>query len=231
MASKISSESKHTAKEFLSRLAPLLSHLSPRSDKKTEGIPMKEVFDLAKKFMLMPVHEIEILLTNKSHAAKVGAVSIMDFQARSKKVTPSMKRELYELYVRRHDCIDNWDLVDRSAPYVVGGYLADKSRTPLYTLAKSKNMWERRTAIVATYFFIRQNDIEDTFKIAELLIYDKEEFVNTAVGSWIREAGKRDEERLISFINKHYKEMPRITLRYAVEKLDKKIRDTYLNAK
>lgn len=228
MPTKSEPNQKFTAKEFLRKLSPLLSKIPQKSEDKTKGIPMNEVFNLAKEFMQMPLREIESLLDTESHAAKVGALSIMDFQARSKKILPDTKRELYELYIRRHDRIDNWDLVDRSAPYVVGGYLADKSRAPLYKLAMSKNMWERRTAIVATYFFIRQNDIDDTFKIAELLVYDKEHFVNTAVGSWIREAGKRDEERLITFINKHYKKMPKITLRYSVEKLDKKIRDAYL---
>jgi 3-methyladenine DNA glycosylase AlkD len=152
----------------------------------------------------------------------------MDFQARNKKLPPETKKELYELYINKHDRIDNWDLVDRSAPYVVGGYLFDKSRAPLYKLATSTNIWERRSAIVATYFFIRYNDLEETFKIAEILVYDKEPLINTAVGSWIREAGKRDEGRMLEFIDKHYEGMPRITLRYAVEKLDKKIKDAYL---
>jgi 3-methyladenine DNA glycosylase AlkD len=228
MAKSIDLKIRYTAKEFLLRLSPLLTEFKVSSDSRTDGIPMGEVFKLAKEFISMPLKEIEILLDNKSHVAKVGAVSIMDFQARSKKAPSDLKRELYELYIRKHDCIDYWDLVDRSAPYVLGGYLFDKSRAPLYKLAKSKNVWERRTAIVATYFFIRQNDIDDTFKISELLVYDKEHFVNTAVGSWVREAGKQDEERLIAFINKHYKKMPRVTLRYAVEKLDKKIRDAYL---
>ena len=202
---------KFTAKQFLSELSSLT--VGPvTANAKLSSIPMASIFSLAKKYIAMPLKEVESLLHNKNHEARVGAVSIMDFQARSKKVSPGTKRELYELYINKHNRIDDWDLVDRCAPYVVGGYLFDKSRAPLYKLAKSKNIWERRTAIVATYFFIRQNDIDDTFKIAEMLIYDKEHFVNTAVGSWIREAGKRDEKKLLEFIDKHFEKMPRITL-------------------
>jgi len=160
----------------------------------------------------------------------MGAVSIMDFQARDKKHSPDRKKELYQLYLDSHGKINNWDLVDRSAPYVVGGYLFDKARTPLYKLARSKNIWERRTAIVSTYFFIRQNDIEDTFKIAEILIFDKEDLINKAVGSWIREAGKRDNQKLVSFLKKYAATMPRVTLRYAIEKLDKKQKATFMAA-
>ena len=141
------------------------------------------------------------------------------------------KKELYELYLNRHDRINNWDMVDRSAPYVVGGYLMDKPRAVLYKLAKSKNTWERRTAIVSTYFFIRQNETDDTFKIAELLVNDKHELINKAVGSWVREAGKRDKEKLLAFLNRHAATMPRITLRYAIEKLDKKQKELYMKAK
>ena len=119
-------------------------------------------------------------------------------------------------------------MVDRSAPFVVGGYLFDKSRAPLYKLAKSKNTWERRTAIVSTYFFIRQNDLEDTFKIAEILVHDKHDLINKAVGSWVREAGKRDEAKLIGFLDKYGKTMPRVTLRYAIEKLDSNVKKKYM---
>jgi len=101
----------------------------------------------------------------------------------------------------------------------VGGYLADRSRAILYRLARSKNPWERRTAIVSTYYFIRAGDIDDTFGIAEILVNDKHELVQKAVGSWIREAGMKDQKQLIRFLEKHSKSMPRTILRYAVEKL------------
>jgi len=119
-------------------------------------------------------------------------------------------------------------MVDRAAPYVVGGYLFGKDKKALYDLARSKNPMERRTAIVSTYYFIRKDEIEDTFKIAEILVNDSEHFVQTAVGSWIREAGKRDEERLKAFLNAYAATMSRVTLRFAIEKLESKLRKYYL---
>src|SRR5688500_9825979 len=170
-------------------------------DSKTLNIRFNTVFSVAKKFTSMPVGEIEKLLDNDYYEVRMAGVSVMDFQARDKKTTPERRKALYELYLHRHDRINNWDLVDRSAPYVVGGYLFDKSRAPLYKLAKSKNIWERRTSIVATYFFIRQKQIDDTFKIARILVHDKEELVQKAVGSWIREAGKQNKQKLLNFLD------------------------------
>jgi hypothetical protein len=137
------------------------------------GIRMGEVFALAKEFMAMPPGEISRLLDSPVHEARVGAVSIMDFQARDKKTPESRKKELFNLYMKRHDRINSWGLVDRAAPYVVGGYLYDKPRDVLYKLARSKDLWQRRTAIVSTYYFIRQGDVADTFRIAEILVNDK----------------------------------------------------------
>jgi 3-methyladenine DNA glycosylase AlkD len=192
------------------------------------GVRMGQVFALAKEFIEMPPGEIVKLLESPIHEVRAGAVSIMDFQARAKKTSESRKKELFDLYIKRHDRINNWDLVDRSAPYVVGGYLADKPRKILYKLALSKNIWERRTAIVSTYYFIRQGDIEDTFKIAGLLINDKQDLIHKATGGWVREAGRKDAQRLLAFLDKYAATMPRTTLRYAIEHLDKKRRDYYL---
>ena len=194
------------------------------------GVPMRNIFLLAKKFAQMPLNEIGKLLEDKFYEARMGAISIMDFQARDKKTTTEAKKKLFDLYISKHNCINNWDLVDRGAPYIVGGYLSDKPRKILYKLAKSKNVWERRTAIVATYYFIRQNDVEDTFKIAEILVHDKHDLINKAVGSWVREAGKRDKQKLLGFLDKFAPVMPRITLSYSIEKLDRKLKDIYLNA-
>lgn len=192
---------------------------------------MLNIFSLAKKFMTMSVSEIAKLLQNEYYEVRMGAVSIMDFKARAKNILPETKKDLYELYIKNHDRINNWDLVDRSAPYVVGGYLFDKDRKPLYKLANSKNVWERRTAIVATYFFIRQNDLADTFGIAEMLVSDGHDLIQKAAGSWIREAGKRDKSLLIEFLDSHAQTMPKLMLRYAIEKLDKKEQQYYFRRK
>jgi 3-methyladenine DNA glycosylase AlkD len=195
------------------------------------GVRMGQVFALAKEFMNMAPGEIEKLLESPIHEARVGAVSIMDFQARSKKITESRRKELFDLYISRHDRINNWDLVDRSAPYVVGGYLSDKPRGILYKLARSKNIWERRTSIVSTYYFIRQGDVDDTFKIAELLLFDKEDLIHKAAGGWIRFAGGKDPKKLIGFLDAYAATMPRTMLRYAIERLPKKQREYYLGLK
>lgn len=195
------------------------------------GVRMGDVFALAKKFMKMEPPEIEKLLDSPVHEVRAGAVSIMDFQARSKKTTETRKKELFGLYTRRHDRINNWDLVDRAAPYVVGGYLFDKPRTILFRLAKSKSIWERRTAIVSTYFFIRQGQTNDTFTIAELLLGDKEDLIHKATGGWLREAGKKDKQQLLDFLDEHAVTMPRTALRYAIEQLEIKERNYYLGLK
>ena len=191
---------------------------------------MASIFMLAKQHIEMPIVEIEKLLHSDYYEARMGSVSIMDFQARNKKTTATRKKELFELYIKCHNRINNWDLVDRSAPYVVGGYLFDKPRKILYKLAKSKNVWERRTAIVSTYYFIRQNDLSDTFKIAELLISDEHDLIQKAVGSWIREAGKYDKLALIEFLDSFASSMPSTMLRGAIEKLDKKEKAVYLHS-
>lgn len=190
----------------------------------TEQLPvgsvrMADVFALAKRFVEMDLEQIERLLESPDHHLRVGAVSIMDSQAR-RRSTPAVRRQgLYELYLRRHDRIDDWDLVDRAAPAVIGGYLADKPRDPLYDLARSESVWERRTAIVATWHFIRRGELTDTFALAELLVDDTEHLIQTAVGGWVREAGKRDLGRPRAFLDAHAATMPRTALRYAIEHL------------
>ncbi len=195
------------------------------------GVRMGQVFALAKEFIEMSPGEIEKLLESPIHEVRAGAVSIMDWQARGKKTSEERRKELFDLYLKRHDRINNWDLVDRSAPYVIGGYLSDKPRDILYKLARSKNIWERRTAIVSTYFFIRQGDVADTFKIAEMLINDDQDLIHKAVGGWVREAGKKAPQMLLGFLDKHAATMPRTALRYAIEHLDKEQRNHYLSLK
>lgn len=201
-------------------------------DDKFIGIRMGDIFALAKEFISMPINEIQILLNNKIHEVRVGAVSIMDFQARIKKIPENQKKALFDLYIRRHNSINNWDLVDRSAMYVVGGYLFDKDRNLLYELAKSNTIWERRTAIVATAYFIKQGDVADTFKIAEMLINDKEDLIHKAAGGWIRHAGStKYRAQLLAFLDKHAATMPRTMLRYAIEHLNDTQKKHYMDLK
>jgi 3-methyladenine DNA glycosylase AlkD len=228
-----------TANQFIKRLKTLrsskavkaLEHLASDADDIVMGVRMGQVFALAKEFMDLPLDQVEKLLESSIHEVRVGAVSIMDFQARSKKTSASRRKELFDLYIRRHDRINTWDLVDRSAPYVVGGYLFDKPRKILYKLARSKAMPERRTAIVSTGYFIRQGDIDDTFQIAERLLDDGQDLIHKATGWMLRAAGGVDRQKLLEFLDQHAAAMPRTTLRYALEHFDKQQRNHYLNLK
>lgn len=195
------------------------------------GVRMGLVFALAKEFMEMPLKEVEKLLQSPVHEARTGAVSIMDFQARSKKTPESRRKELFDLYIKCHDRINNWDLVDRSAPFVVGSYLFDKPRDILYKLARSKDLWKRRSAIVATYYFIRKSDTDDTFKIAELLINDKHDLIHKATGGGLRWAGAKHPKKLLDFLDKYAATMPRTTLRYAIEHFSKPQKEHYMSMK
>lgn len=230
---------KLTAAEFLKRLKALQSptvakshaHLAADKDDIILGVRMGQVFALAKEHVNMELDEVETMLESPIHEMRVGAVSIMDFQARSKKTMNERRKELFDLYIRRHDRINTWDLVDRSAPWVVGSYLMDKPRKVLYKLAKSKKMAERRTAIVSTLLFIGKGDVDDAFKLAEILLYDKEDLIHKANGWALRFAGDKDRKQLLNFLDKYAADMPRVTLRYATEKFDKKQRGHYLKLK
>jgi 3-methyladenine DNA glycosylase AlkD len=195
------------------------------------GVQMGKVFGLAKEFTDLSLQEVEKLLEDKIHEVRAGAVSIMDFQARAKKISDERRKALFDLYIRRHDRINNWDLVDRSACFVVGAYLFDKPRSILFKLAKSKDMWARRTSIVSTSFFIRKGQVEDTFAIAEILMLDKEDLIHKAAGGWIREAGKKHRQELLRFLDRYAPTMPRTMLRYALEKLPQTQREYYLSLK
>lgn len=214
-----------TAREFVKRLKALAP-----GDMDLSGARMGDIFKLGKEFADMPVTEIEKLMESPILKVRTGAMSIMGQYAKSKKCTPERLADLYELYIRRHDRINDWGLVDLAAYYVVGQYLADKPRKVLYELARSKNQWERRTAIVATaHFILKMRQTDDTFKIAEILVHDPEKFVNTGTGWMLRAAGDIDGPRLIKFLDKYAATMPRILLRYSIEKLSKSERDRYMN--
>jgi 3-methyladenine DNA glycosylase AlkD len=179
----------------------------------------------------MPIAEIEKLLENPIHEARAGAVSIMDKASRNKKITGSRLKELYDLYMHRHDRINNWDLVDLGCLWMVGSYLFDKPRNVLYKMATSKNMWERRTAVLGTCYFIRQGDVDDTFSITALLLKDKEELVHKGAGWMLRFAGDKDRKKLLAFLDKYAVTMPRTLLRYSIEKLDIKQKEHYMDLK
>ena len=196
------------------------------------GVRMGNIFALGKEYAQMPVAEIEKLMESPIHEIRVGAMSIMGQCAKGKNCSDERLKELYELYIRRHDRINNWDLVDLAAYYVVGQYLSDRPRDILYELARSTNLWKRRTSIVATaHFILKLKQVDDTFNIAEMLVNDSEDLVHKGTGWMLRAAGEIDRPRLLAFLDQHAATMPRVLLRYSIEKLDKPQRDHYLAMK
>ncbi|MGQ0680483.1 MAG: DNA alkylation repair protein [Actinomycetota bacterium] len=195
------------------------------------GVKMGQVFALAKEFIDLPLSEIETLLDSPIHEARAGALSIMDKQARRKRTPARRRRELFELYLRRHDRINNWDLVDVACRFVIGVWLWDKPRDILYQLARSDNIWERRTAIVSTWYFIREGDLDDAYRLSELLLGDRHDLIHKAAGWMLRYAGDKDPARLLQFLDRHAAAMPRTMLRYAIEHLDHEARKHYLGLK
>jgi len=235
-----------TAKRFEERLTALSSDAELRKhqryfrfdpddqppDDYFIGVRMGDVFKLGKEFADMPVNEIEHLMESPIHEVRAGAMSIMGQCAKGKKCSPERLTDLYQLYIRRHDRINNWDLVDLAAYYVVGKYLADKPRDILYELARSKDLWQRRTAIVATaHFILKLKQTEDTFRIADVLVHDPADLVNKGTGWMLRTAGDVDRPGLLRFLDKYAATIPRVLLRYSIEKLSKDRREHYLAMK
>ena len=203
-------------------------YFTPNQSDTFLGVRMGQVFDLAKTFIDTTPAELERLLESPIHEARAGALSIMSKQAVATKTPDSRRTELFDLYLRRHDRIDNWDLVDLAAPNVIGNHLRRRPRDILYELARSANPWERRTAIYSTLAFVRRGETADTIAIATILVDDPHDLVQKPTGGMLREAGKKDEPALRAFLDKHAATMPRITLRYAIERLDPAQRTKYL---
>ncbi len=195
------------------------------------GVRMGDVVALAKEFIDLPPEQIDQLLASPIHEARAGGLRIMGNQATRKQTPERRRKELYELYLRRSDRINDWDLVDISAHQVVGGYLLDKPRDVLYQLARSPRWWERRIAMYATLAFVRTGDLDDTFALAELLVHDQHDLVRKVVGGMLREAGKHDRARLLGFLDTYAATAPRVLLRDAIEHLDPEQRAHYLNLK
>lgn len=190
------------------------------------GVRVPVTRSLVKKFRGVPLREVGILLQSEIHEERVLAVLLLvDAFAKGDDNT---RRDIYTMYLANTEYINNWDIVDASAHYIVGRYVADKSRKPLYELARSRSLWERRIAMIATFYFIRQKDFSDALGLAELLLHDKEDLIQKAVGWMLREVGNRNREVEEEFLVQHYKTMPRTMLRYAIEKFPEELRQQYL---
>lgn len=183
---------------------------------------------IAKKYNLN-LQEIQSLLNSKIHEQRLIALLILD--TKFKKADEEEKEKIFNFYLQNTKNINNWDLVDLSAPNIVGSYLIERKnkRGILYKLANSEHIWEKRISIISTFAFIRKNEFDDSLKISEILLKDKHDLIHKAVGWMLREIGKRNVSVLENFLKKHYKTMPRTMLRYAIEKLPEKTRKSYLN--
>ena len=167
-----------------------------------------------------------MLMTSDVHDERSTANAILCIRFR--KGNELEQAKIFNFYIKNRNKIRDWDGVDDSAPYIVGPYLLNRDKELLYKLATSRRIWDRRIAIVSTWWFIRQNQLKDTFKIAEMLLQDEEDLIHKATGWMLREAGKRNVTELKKFLKKHHKIMPRTMLRYAIEKFPANERKTYL---
>ncbi len=193
------------------------------------GITVPELRKLARQYRHMTLNDTTELLQSPIHEERLLALLILIHKF-STGAAP-LKKQIFDLYLNNTRYINNWDLVDVSAQYIVGAYLVQKTKKVLYRLAKSEDFWERRIAIMSTFHFIRQNDFSETLKITRVLIADREDLIHKAVGWMLREIGKRDMQTEEEFLLKYYKQMPRTMLRYAIEKFPKVRRRLYLTGK
>lgn len=193
------------------------------------GIRVPVIRKLVRKYLGLPVDEVLVLLMSSFHEERLFAL-LMLVQMFSRG-SDKEKREIYELYLSNTKYINNWDLVDSSASYIVGGYLQDKDKQRIYEMARSENLWDRRISIMSTFYMIKCNDFSDALKISEILKNDREDLIHKAVGWMLREIGKRDSAAEEEFLRKDYKKMPRTMLRYSIERFPEEKRKAYLNGK
>ncbi|WP_421735514.1 DNA alkylation repair protein [Cellulomonas sp.] len=196
------------------------------------GLTVPQVTVVARASLGLPVASLEELLADERHEVRLLALKIMALECAAKRTSSERRRELLDLYLRRTDRVNNWDLVDASAPDVLGrAVLAGLPTDVLYRLAASDLLWERRIAIVGTFPLIRAGSLDDTFALAALLEADRHDLMHKAIGWMLREAGKKDEGRLLAYLDEHAATMPRTTLRYSLERLDPEGRAHYMQAK
>ena len=191
------------------------------------GVKVPTTRKVAREFKTLPLPEIECLLHAEIHEERLLALVILVGQF--EKGDDATRKRIYDLYLANTRHINNWDLVDLSAPQIVGGYLENRSRKPLDRLVKSASLWERRISILATHWFIRHGEFTEMIRIAEMLLCDKEDLIHKAVGWMLREVGKRDVAVLEEFLGQHCQVMPRTMLRYAIERFPEERRREYLN--
>jgi len=194
------------------------------------GVTVPDQRTVARQYRELALAEIKRLLASKIHEHRLTALFILVMRYKKAK-TPAQKQTLVKFYLDNRSKINNWDLVDSSAPYILGDYLLDTNRHILDELVRSKIVWDRRIAVVATFKFIDVGDFADSFHLAEILLTDQHDLIQKAVGWMLREIGKRDQNAERFWLDKHYQKMPRTMLRYAIEKFPPALRQSYLKVK
>jgi len=183
-------------------------------------VPVQRI--IAKKYKDIPLKEVQKLLNSKIHEYRLTGLLVLVEKYKED------KELVYNFYIKNFRNINNWDLVDLTAPKIMGDFLKDKKKDILYSLAVSDDLWERRISIVATFAFIKDNDFKDALKISKILLNDKHDLIHKAVGWMLREIGKRDKEVEKEFLNKYYRFMPRTMLRYSIEKFNRGEKEFYM---
>ena len=193
------------------------------------GVSAPLIRKIAKEFSSIPLNIITQLTRSSIHDERSLAHAIL--RLKFDNGTETKKIQIFNFYLRNRKTIKDWDGVDDSAPYIVGKHLLDRDKKILYALVQSKNIWDRRIAIVSSWWFIRHNQHQDTIKLATILLKDKEDLIHKATGWMLREVGKRDISLLKKFLNEHHAYMPRTALRYAIERFSEIERKKYLKLK
>ena len=193
------------------------------------GLKVPQVRLLLREYRTLTPTDVLPLLASPIHEERLFALIAL-VRCFEKGDQPT-REQVYTLYLANTSRINNWDLVDISAPQIVGGFLVERDSGPLHLLAQSASLWERRIAIIATFTFIRRNRFEETMRIARLLLHDREDLIHKAVGWMLREVGKREQTVEEAFLKEHYLIMPRTMLRYAIEKFPEEKRQMYLKGK
>lgn len=190
------------------------------------GLTMPQIRKITKKYTNLSVPKIQELIKSKIHEHRMVALLIL--VEKYKKANEKDKENIFSFYLKNTKHINNWDLIDLSAPNIVGDFLFDKDKKILYNFANSEDLWEKRISILSTFTFIRKDEFGDALAISEILLPDTHDLIHKAIGWMLREIGKRDQEKLESFLKFHYKNIPRTTLRYAIERFPEDKRKKYL---
>lgn len=192
------------------------------------GVKVPVLRKIAKDFIDLDLDELQLLINSAFNEERLFALFILISKYQKAEILG--KEDYYQFYLKNIGQINNWNLVDSSAHHIIGAQLWDKDKSLLMNLAASSQLWERRIAIVASWYFIRKNNLTWTFKLSEYLLNDPEDLMHKAVGWMLREAGKKDEQQLINFLSQHAQNMPRTMLRYAIERLSDDQRIYYMAA-